>query len=346
MTAHARSPVTRIALTRRCIALCVGLIAAFTLLNAPPAAGQTAWVTQTSDLGAHIYGTARTASGDLALSCTAPSPHGRPLTENFENELHQTGPFEVLVYMHDPYFAWPATRVIDSAILFVGATGYRLPPFMLDELRGTAFRVRMSDPLIEALYDAPSLTLDTGQGTTHAFPVAGLGPALDAAMRYCSDRWVALGQPLPPALNRFAGAGSAQAPAPARAPQPASGTSLTPPVDARIRNGCNDGYTFDPRDLGQADLDSDGVPDQILDWGDVTCAGAMPRPFCGAANCSIDVFLSSRGGQLAGEFLGIGYEVVPGPMGTRGLRFGGTAGACARGECDFIFYWNGTEFVR
>ncbi|MEO0865987.1 MAG: hypothetical protein AAFY39_15690, partial [Pseudomonadota bacterium] len=70
------------------------------------------------------------------------------------------------------------------------------------------------------------------------------------------------------------------------------------------------------------------------------------RAFCGAANCRIDVFLSSRGYANPEELLAITADFVQNAQGRVGVLLAGTASVCADGFCDTPFYWNGITLAQ
>ena len=83
-----------------------------------------------------------------------------------------------------------------------------------------------------------------------------------------------------------------------------------------------------------------------VDYSGVTCPGHTINPYCGAANCSIDVFMSSRGYINPIGLLGIGATMVPLANGRMGLGVSGTWSLCGDNGCDQPFVWNGVDLVR
>jgi hypothetical protein len=323
------------------------LMAMLAMLGAGAGAAQT-WQSRTDDTGGLIYGTAFAPQYSLAFACNTPSPAGRPLMDTGDHETNRNGPFAIWVELgHILVEPRGNAPVLGAVTLIVDGTGYRLPPIQWSDFYG-AWQVELSmgDPMFAALVDARTLVLDVGQGAAWQYPLDGLQPALDAAMQACVDGWVQQGLTIPVALNRYWP--RMEEPAGPIPVQPMTGAvnALIPVVENHIRAQCGAGFQLDPARLGQADFDRDAVADIVLDWGAVTCDGAIARPYCGAAYCSIDVFLSSRGGQDPVAFLGVGYGLPLAANGLQGIQFGGTAGACARGECDDVFWWDGTQFQQ
>ena len=301
----------------------------------PVAAQAQTWQGNTLDTGGLIYGSAYAPQRSLSFECNTPSPQGRPLIETGDHETLRSQPHGMHVTLShvlvDPFGVSP---VLPAVTITLDGTGYRLPPLGWDDFYGYwSVELPMADPIFAALQGASDLVLDAGTGTAWRYPTDGLANSLSAALAFCGAGWRQAGYPSLPGLG-------AAAPA---LPPPAAAATLTPGIDTHIRAGCGAGYALDPRAMALHDLDRDGVQDHVLDWAGVTCSGPIARPFCGAANCSIDVFLSSRPGDVQG-FLGVGYRVVTAANGAPGLQFGGTAGACQRGDCDRIFWWDGERF--
>lgn len=123
--------------------------------------------------------------------------------------------------------------------------------------------------------------------------------------------------------------------------------SIPPAVDTHIRGQCQGDYDVDPSEVQASDIDGDGVADYLINWMGVTCFGAVQgRAFCGAANCSIDLFVSSRGYAQPEQLLGIGADFVQDGAGRVGILLSGTPFLCADGFCDTPWYWNGTGIAQ
>lgn len=324
-----------------------GLVMALCLALLPEAVpAQAPWSARTADSGTYLFGNASDPSGTLTLGCTAPSPQGRPAIETGSHESHTTGPYGLTLGLHDSLFDWSATTELTNVVVYVDDIGYRLPPVQLDELLGTGVKLQMTDPMIQAFFSATRLVLDTGQGKAYGYSVAGLAPALDQAQLYCINRWFALGHPLPATLTRY----NSQSAAPATAaPAQAFALSQAPPpaADAHIRALCEGEFDVDIDGMQSADFDGDGAGDFIVNWSDITCRGPLgARPFCGAANCQIDIFMSSLGYAAAPSFLGTSTQVVTLPDGRAGFMLGGTSFVCADGVCDRPWVWTGAEFTQ
>lgn len=305
----------------------------------PASAVAQTWQTSTADTGAVIHAGTVAPESSLTFTCNAPSPQGRDPVEAGDHEAILTGPFGMIVGLSGSLVPpQEGAGALAAVTLTLDGTGYRLPPVHWDAPNG-AWRVdlAMADPVFGALSAATDLVLDSGTGSAWRYPVDGLAEGLGRAMSACATGWVQAGFVLPPALG-----GAAPAAEPA-APDLMTADLMTPEIDAFLRRECAASYDIAEGAVAAHDLDRDGVPDRILDWAGVTCGGAIARPYCGAANCSIEVFLSSRPGDPQ-SFIGVGYTVTQAANGAPGLRFGGTAGACARGECDRVFWWDGSRF--
>lgn len=302
----------------------------------PLAASAQTWRSETFDTGGLVYGSVFAPEASLSFTCNTPSPQGRPLMETEDHETIRNGPFGVFVSLGSNLVPpQGGGTVLPAVTLVLNGTGYRLPPVVWDELYGEwMVELSMTDPLWTALSGASDLVLDAGTGAAWRYPTDGLAEGIEVAIGACVAGWMQAGYGVPAGIaTAAAGAAPLQ--------QPAS--LITPEIDRFLRRGCNASYTLDERAIEAHDLDRDGVPDRVVDWAGVTCNAAMSRPYCGAAYCSIEVFLSTRPGDPQ-SMLGVGFEVTQAANGAPGLRFGGTAGGCARGECDRVFWWDGTQF--
>ena len=317
-----------------------------------PAVGQS-WDARTSANASLLFGYAVAPGESLGVGCTAPAPENAPLIDTGSHESHRTGAFEVYISFADNLFQWEPPYSIADATMHVGDTAYGLPPIELNELQGTAIYLPMEDPLILSLSTASSLIFDPGQGTAYAYPVEGIGQALHIALGHCVGRWSALGVAVPAQLERFrtesasaggSGASTRYSPAPAF-PVPA----IAPPAaEAHISGLCDGPYDItDISRVQAADIDGDGAADYLLNWDVVFCQGGLQgRAFCGAANCSIDVFLSSRGYADPVQMLGIAADFVQDGAGRVGVLLDGTPFVCADGFCDTPWYWDGTTLAQ
>lgn len=121
-------------------------------------------------------------------------------------------------------------------------------------------------------------------------------------------------------------------------------------AESFIALGCNGTARREEGYLLPGDIDGDGQEDIVLNWDSVTCMTTIPKPFCGAAMCSAQVFISSlfpRTGQPE-ELLAIGVRVAELNNGLDGLITGGSLGNCEqerRDPCEYLYYWNGVALV-
>jgi hypothetical protein len=296
------------------------------------AAEAPAWEARQLDDGALFYGIAQAPEG-LTLLCIGPSRRGISPMEVDAHETAQTPPYAFRIEM--PY-GWlpevplPAAR--RDVVIWADETGYRLPLTQFNEMDSYWMAdVAMSDPLIGALRGAARVGVGPETGPVRYVSGAGLGRALEQAMTFCIAEYQRMGLPVPAALAEFASRG-----------QPgASGTVAR--AEAAILARCQAPAERTAQAILTGDMDGDGVADAILDWNEVTCRGAMARPFCGAAVCSIDFFLSGRMGATGPTktVLGGAPRMVPLSNGTMGLRTATAPASCNQGVCWSIWYWNG-----
>lgn len=286
----------------------VRAIAAMVALTATGGPALAEWQT--------VPGMARDPGGTLSLSCTSG-------TDPFLATLEVAGSLVP-----------PTTSDRLAFTFYLDTQGYQFPSAFFDPaLDRWQMPVSMSDPFVVELFETEQLIVDASRGQAWSYDTDGLAAALTDVFGPCVDTWRAAGHPVPAAL---AALGS---------PGPAAAAGPPPTLAAHIGRGCNGSYTMDATELLVGLIDGDDVPDYVLDWNIVRCTQGFARPFCGAANCSIDVFLSSRGYVLreGDGFLGIAPQLVPLSNGRMGMKISGTAGACATGFCDRPFWWDGTR---
>jgi hypothetical protein len=133
------------------------------------------------------------------------------------------------------------------------------------------------------------------------------------------------------------------------APRPSVAAStiaqLPPVIPQQVRQMCGGQARIEDSALRQAgDLDGDGAPDYIIHYTDVYCQPDNIRGFCGAANCSVQVFVSSRAYSRPFEFLALDVAPATAADGRRGLQVYGTRPICASGVCDRVWTWDGQSF--
>ncbi|MEO0634366.1 MAG: hypothetical protein AAFY52_09625 [Pseudomonadota bacterium] len=244
------------------------------------AAQAQSWAASREDNGHSIGHYARGIG--LRLVCYAPSPQGRT---GFEAGVHETEPTPRgtirLEFDPDLIRLQGAAMTRRDVILWVDGTGYRLPEAGYSDFYGYwGVALGWDDPLFAAMGRARAVILAPGQDPARQINAAGLGPALAALQQGCRADWQ--GPAMPP------------------------GQTVTIPrqIADAVARGCNAPVPLPAGAVQAGDLDRDGTPDFVLDWGRITCPGSLPRPFCGAANCSHNVFLSSRNYVAPLDFLG------------------------------------------
>ncbi len=326
----------------RLMAILTGLV----IWDAPALA--QSWESRTGDNGSLYFGSATLQDAPISFGCTAPSPAGVPLIETGSHESHRSDPYEIILNLRDSLFDWAPPYSFENVVIGVGDAGYLLPRVDLNELQGTAVYISMADPMIGALMDAESFVLATGQGPVHSFSADGLGDALRTSFAFCANRWGQLGHAVPPGLGeRLASAESTVPPTGlslAEIPSEPFEVVMPAGIISHLTQQCGANYQIAPASMQVGYIDYDSELDFVLNWGDVTCQGQRGGGYCGAANCSIDIYLSGRGYTPLGDgLLGTDAQVVPLSNGYHGIQLNGTLFICADGYCDRPFYWTGTQ---
>ncbi len=292
------------------------------------ASAQT-WQVSTFDNGAWFEAWVTAAENWPEFHCGGVSPRGLPLPESDEAMLTQPGTLG-LIMPDRPGLGYYDPPPRSDLRLVTDRNAFGLPHATYDLLNadGWTHPIGTKDAAIAALSSSQSWAIDGAHGRWGPFPSTGLGPALTAMIAYCEARWAT-----PP---------QAQTPAPAAAPDV---TALMQAALARdLARTCEGrGYLVDPGNPLSADLDADGQPDLVMDFRAVTCPGETHQSHCGAALCSLSVYLSSRY-PLTGtsdDILGIGTTLVQGTDGKVWIGTGNTAASCpdAYDPATCTFYW-------
>jgi len=226
-----------------------------------------------------------------------------------------------------------------DVMLVIGANAYRLPEITWDDLSYEwSTRVQATGGMFEAIAAAPSFEIRSDAGVVQV-GTSGFSTAYSSLLGICRSQFAAAFKPWKPA------------PAIAARPQPARPQSMRQAAEASVGRGCNGPSTYEPDAFLSGDIDGDGVEDVVLHWGAITCSGALPRPFCGASQCTSEVFLSQLfpTRQRPEEMLGLGVRLQPLSNGNMAVAVGGSLSSCnAAGlqSCEFLYYWNGSDFVN
>ena len=301
------------------------LIACLLAMWASTAQAQV-WQAQSVDGGHYIAHTAR-AGVSVDLVCLAPSLQRRPPMEVEQHEMLPMDAGRTRIEIGMDRVPVGNAIVRSDVVLWADQTGYRLPPVSFSELDSVwQVDIAASDPIWAALSQASAIVLAPGQDQAWQLPVAGRATALPELQADCAAAWSA-----------------------ARSAPTAPGTVTIPPqVINRVTQGCGAPTPLPGEAVQAGDLDRDGAPDFVLDWGAIRCPGTLPRPLCGAANCSQMVFLSSRGYANSLDYLGTSLTIVPHRSGVLALQITGSFSLCGmqNEKCAAPRVWDGTSFVE
>lgn len=328
------------------------------------------WSSRSTDSGALIQGVAFATGGTFALSCTAPSPGGRPLIETGDHESLRTDtPYSVAfsfsIDLVNPFGTDP---ILTTPTMALDGRTYPLPRMEYSDFYAAWTGIAPIDvPGFLELFQSTTLIVDPGRGTAYAYPVDGLSASLDAAFGPCVERWYDLGHPMPPRLLAYVTDGVApDQPVPTPVPLaviptlPFLPAGLTPgpffevPAVApqaafdHIAARCSGPLEIDPSFVTATDIDADGTADYIFNYQGLDCGdGQVGGGYCGASNCSIEVFLSTRGYRDPAEFLGHSLIPVQEVGGRRGVMLTASYAMCGEtGLCTPAFMWTGTGFTQ
>lgn len=270
----------------------------------------------------------------LALLCGERSPTGLSALQTGNMEPDITRPDSYRLYLGEndigAYEGYTETR--QDVLIVIGTTGYRVPVVRWNELFGTwEADLPANDPVFAALAEQPAFELRSQAGSP-VVTTNGFGRALTRLGGHCQTMFTAIGLPW-------------RTVAAAPAPRP----DMQQLAEAAIQTGCGGPAIMGPKTIQTGEIDGDGQPDVVVFWDGITCSGGYPRPFCGASMCSVQLFVSSlfaRRGKPE-ELLAQSVWLQPLTNGNSGVVTVGSLATCqGRGNCEFLWYWNGTDIVQ
>lgn len=322
-----------------------GLIAAglVTLDLAGPAQAQ--WQAFSDDNGAIFYAGAGPQGQSFLMGCANRAQQGLGLMETGSHETTLSAPGTLFVNFGMDLVGIPPNDWRRSdVVIWADGTGYRLPQVRWNELNANGWEgaIGIADPLVLSLLNASAIVIGAEAGPHYQLDATDMGPRLADTLRFCLSEYQRMGQSVPPALAPL----MASAPA---APVPQAGTFEIPPqvVASVTAQACNGGsVSVSPSAYQAGDLDGDTLPDVVVNYGDVTCPNERFNPNCGAANCSHEVYVSTRGYLRPFEMLGTGLTIVPHRAGGLALQLNGTFSICGEGACATPWRWTGTTFEQ
>lgn len=301
------------------------------------------WQGRASDDGAYFYGIASSVQAGVSLRCIGPSAGGRAPLEVEAHEVAPTANFGIRFEMDPRLLPAPDRQGRRSDVLaWTDQGGVRLPVVLFNELNGIwDFELPMTDPFVYTLFSTKRLVLGPEAGPHYDLPVEGLPAALTVAFRHCVDNYARMGLAVPRDLAAF-GSGAAQQ-------SDDAGLEAPSPMDVaahqHIQRSCNGGANREQGYILRGEIDGDGVIDTVLDWSRISCH-AGGRFFCGASQCSADVFLSGsfpRKGQPE-ALIASGVSLQPLDNGRQAVVLGGSLSSCSQiglTACEGLWYWTG-----
>lgn len=320
----------RLAIWLRCFAIvAVGLAAG-------ASSAQTAqWQFEHHDDGSFFTGIIMPAGQrDLMLLCGEKSPQGLSAYQTGNTEPDITPRDSLRLYLgkdligaHDG-----VTQTRQDVMLVVGERGYRLPAVNWNDLFYTwEADLPVNDPVFSDIAGHDTFELRSNAGS-QIITARGFGAAHGSLIQHCQTMFAAIGKHWSTAVS-------------AAPPQ----VSLKQIAQAAVRNGCGGPAQMGEGTFLHGDIDGDKSDDTVVFWGEITCSGGYPRPFCGAALCTVQVFLSSQYARVADsiDLLAIDVRLQPLSNGNMGVATIGNLASCQnRPNCEFIWYWNGYEFAK
>ena len=347
----------------------MGRLTAIILTMLAGAASASDWRYGSLDNGAWFEAHVVHSSDEMSFNCGGPSPGGLPLPQSDEPLI--TAAYSIDVALNQPQLGGGGNAEVpppkDNIVVVTESGGFRLPGAEYDVLhqRGWVQPVAMGDALVAEIFRTAALAVDLGATRLALYNTEGLGPALERLVAFCDARWAATSVPLPAsAVTLINGIRElrvditptpmVQDTAPAATPQvQRADDGLWQAVQSHILRSCDgavsqymEGYAL------AANLDGDGVQDYVIFWDAIQCAGQMPRPYCGASQCAVDVFASSvyAPGTRPETIFAAAVTVVPWSDGRDLIQIAGRLALChqpdAPPDCLFLWGWANGELTR
>ena len=283
------------------------------------------WAFSTWDNGHLVHGFVNSGHG-MVLRCSGPSRGALDAVSAEAHEDTRTPRGAMIIEIGPERIPLGNAFQRNDVVLWLGGIGYRLPAVSFIE-RDAVWQVQLptNDGLFAALRAATEIVLAPGQDKAWSFPATGLASGLDAAMALCDAAWRGQGPAFALSQN-----------------------DLTRVAQQEVISVCGGTYTAENSAFLAGLIDTDEVPDVVVDWHAIQCSGANPRPLCGASHCSARVFLSSRPGARPEDLLVRGIELIPLNNGRVGLNIFARTGSCGPDSpvCKSTWYWDGNNIVE
>lgn len=309
--------------------LAAALVLALTLAAAPVRAQD--WQMRSYDDGSFFAAGISEPQSGVALLCGERSAGGLSAaqTGNMEPEITAPDSLRLSFSLDDLKLADPMIDTRRDLIVAAGGQGFRLPPLRMNELVWTwEADLAATDPVFAAIASVPSFAIHSDAGVMQV-SARGFEAAHAQLLYHCQTMFASIGRPW------------------------ASAPRVTPrqAAEAALVSGCSGPADAGPSAYLEGEIDGDGVPDIVLDWGEATCRTGPPRPFCGASMCSASVFLSSRPDLDRGklELLAVGVRLQPLSNGNMAVAVGGSLAQCSQSggtACEFLYYWDGADLAE
>ncbi len=317
-------------------------LAALLLMLPLPVLAQD-WQFSQSDDGVVFSAQIQSPGGSaFSLMCAGRTPQAPAVLPVYYESTIRTKPDVLHLVLDDRLF----NRSIvsdkrDNMLIVFANSAYRLPQIGWDDyISEWSTSIQATGAMFDAISASASFELHSDVGVLKVSS-AGFAAAYANLLNTCRSRFAAIGRPWQ----------TLAAVAPVSAPPAQSGQSMLRAAEAFVWQGCEGSYTAEPDAFLTGNIDGDGVPDVVIDWGSIHCSGAMARPFCGASQCSADVFLSQLFPvrQQPEQMLGQSVGLVALSNGNMGVGVSGSLSTCSQmpgNVCGFLYYWNGVDFVE
>ena len=289
------------------------------ILAATPVLADT-WQSTGFDDGVWFIGSAVAPYSAFLFQCGGRSGQQFPFEQSDLTEPKLTRDNDIMISV-DPSLFDTTEDVISNISVVIDGSPFLLPSLRFNEFDGFfEAPLDINDPIFARLRSGTFAgILWRGEWIARDIPLTGSSDAIQTMAQACVAGWAA--QPrIPP-----------------------NWTAST--IAAEARRYCNGPATVNTEFVIAEDVDTDDIPDLILDMREIECTEGESwqrrgAGMCGASQCSIFVYLSTNPSAEPDEILGLGAQLRTGEGGQTLIAAGAAYSTCLEANletCEYRF---------